>query len=138
MKRLFNFYYENPFKTMKELKGFFVSLNTYITLKAPPFFSRGKILDFYSTDVIWKDKYDSPRFEFEPRVQITLFSKFTLTITWKLPKHLQHLDIEDYWEQALWFLYYYDTISYGRLSKPDIEKAKESYPYLWINNFTKI
>ena len=41
----------------------------------------------------------------------------------------------DYWEQALWYLYYTDTISQGLINKPDIKKAKESWP--WQNYETK-
>ena len=43
--------------------------------------------------------------------------------------------MDDYWEQALWYLYYYNTISYGRLESPDIKKAKESWPWKAVTSF---
>ena len=45
---------------------------------------------------------------------------------WELPNE-KYMD--DYWEQALWYLYYYKNISQGRLDAPNIEKAKESWPW---------
>ena len=51
--------------------------------------------------------------------------------------------IDDYWEQALWYLYYTNTISQVLLGKSNIEMAKESWPWqdyetkksTWNNKF---
>lgn len=127
---------------MKKLKGVFVPLECYFRFTknyAPFMFTghHGKLLSISIHDIKWKDKYDTPRLEEIPFISIGLFNKFFFNWIWKLPLHLEEhwIDIDDYWEQALWYLYYYDTYSQGLLDKPNIEKAKESWP--WINSETK-
>ena len=77
-----------------------------------------------TSDVGWKDKWHTPRYEEPPYIWIHLF-KYNWIWYWELPNE-KYMD--DYWEQALWYLYYYDNISY-KCSKPNINKAKEMIEY---------
>lgn len=128
----------NPFKTYKKIKRVFKPLSSHIYIreyyKLPLMYypERGKILTLYSFDVMWKDKWDSPRFEESPYIIFGLF-KWCLAVIF-LPKIFNaRSEQDDYWEQALWYLYYYNTYSQGLLDKPDINKAKESWPWERIN-----
>ena len=121
----------NPFKTYKKIKGIFKSLTSHIFLgkfsNIPLTYipNKGKIFSIFSYDLQWKDKYDSPRFEESPYIVITLF-KWCIAIIYYPPTHLEK---ENYWEQALWYLYYYGNYSYGRLSEPNLKAAKKSWPW---------
>lgn len=129
----------NPFKTMKKLKGVFKPLKSYFrrTIDNNWFpmiwCSKPAYIHIMAVDVGWKDKFASPRYEYPPAIWIHLF-KWNFIWYWSLPPH-QEMEIDDYWEQALWYLYYYKNISYGRLDCPDIKKAKESWP--WQDFYTK-
>ena len=124
----------NPLKTINQIKGVFKLPKLKFKIGRtwyPPvwWWSNPYPIHIVSTDVGWKDKYDTPRFEHAPYIWIYLFG---LNLIW-------YWTIEDedcYWEQVLWYLYYYENISYGRLSSPDINKAKESWP--WQDYDTKV
>jgi hypothetical protein len=83
-------------------------------------------------DVGWKDKYDTPRFEYPPYIWIHIY-KWNWVWYWDFSKSFGLANpkeyIDEYWEQALWYLYYYNTYSQGLLDKPNIEKAKENWPW---------
>ena len=127
----------NPFKTMKKLKGIFKPLKCHFKWNTNEdwfpmlWCSEPAYIHIMSVDVGWKDKFDSPRYEYPPAIWIHLF-KLNLIWYWELPNEGY---MDDYWEQALWYLYYYRNISYGRLDAPDIRKAKESWP--WEDCYTK-
>ena len=123
---------------MKKLKGVFIPLQRRIIFGGKhiyyPFIycpKPAKIL-IRCCDVMWKDKYDTPRYEGPPYIWIHLFG-LNLIFYWVLVN--PELENDDYWEQALWYLYYYKTYSQELLDKPNIEKAKESWP--WQNYDTK-
>ena len=122
----------NPFKTMKELKGVFKPLKCYFKWNTKDdwfpilWCSNPAYIHIMSLDVGWKDKFDTPRYEYPPAIWIHIF-KLNMIWYWKLPNE-KYMD--DYWEQALWYLYYYKNISQGRLDSPDINKAKESWPWV--------
>lgn len=129
---LWNFLYinlESPFKTMKKLKGVFKPLKVYFKCGKSWYpilwCSRPYPIHIMSGDVMWKDKYDTPRYENPPYVWIHLFG-FNLVWYWALSRQES---MDNYWEQALWYLYYYRNISYGILDVPDINKAEESWPW---------
>ena len=121
----------NPFKTMKKLKDIFKPLKCHFKWNTKDdwfpliWCSNPAYIHIMSVDVGWKDKFNSPRYEYPPAIWIHLF-KLNLIWYWELSNE-KYMD--DYWEQALWYLYYYGNISYGRLNSPDIEKAKESWPW---------
>lgn len=66
----------------------------------------------------WKDKFDSPRYEWGPSFMIFFFY-WQFVIYWTTPIESDwHSD--NYYEQILWYLFYADK---------DIEKAKETWPW---------
>jgi hypothetical protein len=124
----------NPKKTMNKLKGVFKPLKYYFKftkdIYAPTpvlWVSRPAYVQIMFKDVGWKDKDDIPRFEYNPYIWIHIY-KWNFVWYWSLPLHQNHRD-DEYWEQALWYLYYCKTISQGIGNKLDIEKAKESWPW---------
>ena len=126
---------ESPFKTMDKLKGVFIPLKCYFRWGknwCPVIWcSKPSKIQIMSRDVGWKDKYNSPRYEYPPYIWIHLFG-FNMVWYWDIPDNLKYNTSDctaDYWEQALWYLYYYDNTSYGRLKGPDIYKARESWPW---------
>lgn len=74
-----------------------------------------------STQLGWKHKYDTPRFEWAPSFKIFFFK-------WQYCIWLNSSgDIRDeYWEMFLWYLYYADK---------DIKKAEQTWP--WVNSKIK-
>lgn len=123
----------NPKRTINKIKKVFKPLKCYFKFKKGlyvPFpvlwVSKPHCIQIIFHDVGWKDKYDTPRFEYPPYVWIHLF-KWNFVWYWGLPLHQDHRE-DQYWEQALWYLYYHNNISYG-CNNPDIEKAKESWPW---------
>ena len=123
----------NPFKTMNKLKGVFKPLKCYFKVTTDwrtipiTWCSRPSYISIIFEDVGWKDKWSTPRYEDPPYIWIHLFGLNFLWY-WTLPPH-QWKDVDDYWEQALWYLYYYKNISQGRLDAPNIDKARESWPW---------
>ena len=94
---------ENPKKEMNKLKGVFKPLNCYFKFSKKDHYpvlwcSKVKLIHIISRDVMWKDKYDSPRYECSPYIWIHLFG-FNFIWYWDLPENLDHFYIEDYWEQ---------------------------------------
>lgn len=143
----------NPKKTMNKIKGVFKPLKLYFRFtvnKRGPYpvlwVYEPSYIQIMFEDVGWKDKYDTPRFEHHPYVWIHIY-KLNFVWYWDFSKSFGLANpkeyIDEYWEQALWYLYYYNTYSQGLLNKPDIEKAKESWPWqdyktkksTWNNKF---
>lgn len=126
----------NCFNTMRKLKGVFKPLSLCFmygkdSKLVHPFtwVSKPHPIQIISSDVGWKDKYDSPRYEDPPYIWIHLFG-YSFIWFWELkPPHYDMFDVEQFWEQALWYLYYYRNTSYGCLEAPDISKAKKSWPW---------
>lgn len=97
-----NVFWENPLKTYNKIKKYFKPIK-------PKFqwtFRRAndaKIFLLEAYDLMWKDKYNSPRHEFNPRIFISLFNYVHLCIHWTLG---DSMDDMVYWEAALNWLYY--------------------------------
>lgn len=122
----------NPFKTMKKLKGVFKPLKCYFRCTfeewnySPVLWcNRPSIIQILFRDVMWKDKYNTPRYEVPPYIWIHIY-KLNLVWYWDLSPnlYLENPDnlVDDYWEQVLWYLFY---------SNKSIEKAKETWPITW-------
>ena len=132
-----NYFYlsiTNPKKSLNKIKGVFKSLKLYFRFTKESYapypvlwVSKPSFIHIVSTDVGWKDKYDTPRFECSPYVWIHIF-KWNWVWYWSLPLHQKHRE-DEYWEQVLWYLYYTGTISQGLNKVPDIQKAKKSWPW---------
>lgn len=71
----------------------------------------------------WKDKYDTPRYEWSPQFHI-LFFHWQFCIFWETPSKDNHSD--SYYEQVLWYINYCNS---------DIEKAKKTWQ--WVDVETK-
>jgi len=69
----------------------------------------------------WKDKFDTPRHEWNPAFYIFVFH-WQFVIHWTEPNDFS----DSYWEQILWYIVY---------SNKDIKKAEETWP--WTNMNTK-
>ena len=98
----FYIYYENPFKTYNKVKKYFKSIK--------PKFSWGfgksnkaKILELCIYDLMWKDKYNSPRHEFNPRILLSLFNYIHLYIDFTLGDSVTDMV---YWEAIIDWVYY--------------------------------
>ena len=130
---------------MKKLKGVFKPLKCYFRCTfeewnySPVLWcNRPSIIQILFRDVMWKDKYNTPRYEVPPYIWIHIY-KLNLVWHWDLDNALKLNPtnyIDDYWEQALWYLYYasYNKEKRG-YDKLDINKAKETWP--WTNVETK-
>lgn len=116
----------NCYKTLNRIKGVFKLPNCIfrcgknVSMLYSPIF--GKWLDIHIGDVMWKDKFDTPRFERGPIIRISIF-KYSFMFYWTC------VDANQYWEQVLWYLYYKNTGFYGLVDSPDVSKARESWPW---------
>lgn len=112
--------------TVRRSKNWIIKLfNTsfYIEIGTP--------ISFKLLELGWKDKYDSPRFEWSPAFYIYFFKwQFIITYTTKVKN-------EDlYWEMYLWWKNYCNK---------DLEKAKNTWSWVdgithkntWNNKFIK-
>ena len=110
---------ENPLKTWWKARKFFkfpkwkVKLHYVYPYEGYPYASYkvlGLILDINIRDLIWKDKWDSPRHEFNPLIYICLFRKFALTIYPYIYYYNEFGEKENgdmyYWEYLVDYVYY--------------------------------
>lgn len=103
----------NPFKTWWKARKYFrrpkLSFQWYFRRSIR---GRGKILSLHISDIQWKDKYDSPRHEFSPFIEINLLNVIGLHIESKVPYFNEFGEEQDgsveYWEYLLDWLYYKD------------------------------
>ena len=107
----------NPFKTWwkarKKNKKPSIKCHFELLKCSFPYANRnyiGKIIDISIQDVMWKDKYNSPRHERNPYVWICLFRLFRFEIGTRINALTETGKIEDrstfYWEYLLDYLYY--------------------------------
>lgn len=119
-KRTFN-KSKKDFKNLLKREFFFGKRRELPLLYINPY---GKIISINMSDVQWKDKWDTPRFEEHPYFIITLFNKFSFGWIWRAP--------DKYWEQILWYLYYCDKKSIIKNNRKEV--AKETWPWLNMKN----
>jgi|GEM_PF-6784957 len=110
------------YKTYNKVRKLFIrpKLRSYIggCAMGLPIFRPKKWIHLCYRDIMWKDKYNTPRFEFAPQWNLTLFGKWQIMF-W--------LDADDtYWEMLLWTIYYSDC---------NIIKAQQTWD--WIDGHTK-
>lgn len=101
--KYFDFYFENPFKTYNKIKDYFRIIKPKFQIawfKS----NKAKILEVNSFDLMWKDKWNSPRHEFNPRILISIFNYLHIRIDFTIGEDSMHDMV--YWEAALWWLYY--------------------------------
>lgn len=82
--------------------------------------SIGDILSIYSADVMWKDKWDSPRHERNPIIWIVFFKRIGFCITFNITYKDELGKVESgdmyYWEFLLTYLYYNHDIKSALLA----------------------
>lgn len=80
----------------------------------------GKILTVYSSDVLWKDKWDSPRHERNPIIWVCLFKRIGFCITFHITYSSELGENADgssfYWEFLLTHLYYKHNLKQALLA----------------------
>ena len=107
----------NPFKTWWKARKYFkkpsIKCHFGLLKYSFPYANRdyiGKIIDISIQDVMWKDKYNSPRHERNPYVWICLFRLFRFEISTRINALIETGKVEDrstfYWEYLLDYLYY--------------------------------
>lgn len=95
---------ENPFKTWWKVRKWFKFPKPSIyfgpIVSGLPYGLPDKWIELYIYDVSWKDKYNSPSFEFTPQINLNLFKKYQLLLTF------QTRNDYIYWETILDIIYY--------------------------------
>lgn len=97
-----DWYYENPLKTYNKIKKYFRPIKAKFNWS----FGKGNkpyIIELNSFDVTWKDKWRSPRHEYNPRIILSLFNYIHLYVDFTVG---DSMDDMVYWEAALWWIYY--------------------------------
>lgn len=104
---------ENPFKTWWKARKYFKRPKLQLSTFSDSWRSYkrgGRILEIDCLDVMWKDKFNSPRHERSPHISILLFRKFGIRIDFHIDYYdefgeKQNGDME-YWEYLLEWLHY--------------------------------
>lgn len=82
---------------------------TYFEAQRSPFAysseKYGRLLEVSIIGVGWKDKFDTPRFEFNPYFEIVVLRRVRFKVVWH-PASVDGFHQDDYWEQWLWWHYY--------------------------------
>lgn len=104
---------ENPFKTWWKAREYFkrpkLRFSTFST-SWRSYKHGGRILEIDCLDVMWKDKFNSPRHERSPYISILFFNKLGIRVDFHIDYYdefgeKQNGDME-YWEYLLEWLYY--------------------------------
>lgn len=98
-----DWFWENPLKTYNKVKKYFLPIKPQFQWTFG-FRNKARILELNSFDLTWKDKWNSPRHEYNPRLFFSLFNYIHLYIEWTVSK--DSLDDTAYWEAVLDWMYY--------------------------------
>lgn len=101
--KYFDFYWENPLRTYKKAKEYFLPIKPKFQWSFGKS-NKAKILEINSFDLTWKSKWDEPRHEWNPRCYFSLFNYIHLYIEWTIGKN--SMDDMVYWEAILWWIYF--------------------------------
>lgn len=102
MNKYFDFYWENPLKTYNLVKKYFRDIKPKFQWKFGKS-RKAKILEINAFDLTWKDKWNSPRHEYNPRIFFSLFNYIHLYVEWTLGDSMEDMV---YWEAILDWMYY--------------------------------
>ena len=102
MNKYFDFYWENPLKTYNLVKKYFRDIKPKFQWKFGKR-RKAKILELNAFDLTWKDKWNSPRHEYNPRIFFSLFNYIHLYVEWTLGDSMEDMV---YWEAILDWMYY--------------------------------
>ena len=131
--KFIEWYWSNPVKDLRKARKLgFINMPFHVNVgiaeemhSGPGAYYRGRLLAVEAFEEFWKDKWNTPRFEFNPHIYITLFGTFGINIVWSFyyefgaPRE-ERYDNDQYWEQALWCIYYCGG---------DLEKARNTWPW---------
>jgi hypothetical protein len=98
-----DFYWENPLRTYNKVKKYFKRIKPKFQWTFG-FRNKAKILEINSFDLMWKDKWNSPRHEYNPRMFFSLFNFIHLYVEWTSGS--DSVDDTAYWEAILDWVYY--------------------------------
>lgn len=115
MSKWINIDIENPLKTWWKARKYFKFPN--ISIKSAFRFEKsklGKILNIECWDLMWKDKFRSPRHEINPHIYIDIFSFIHIYIEFT-KTYLNEFGEKSngdtmYWEYMLSYLYYKNNL----------------------------
>lgn len=96
---------ENPFKTWWKVRKYFKFPKLHISTTNK--YRSNYWFHIKTFDILWKDKWNSPRHEISPRITINIFKKFTLSIS--IEGNIEYSWI--YWETILDYLYYTNDLT---------------------------
>jgi hypothetical protein len=104
----------NPLKEWWKVKRYFKPPTMHIHIgELTWFYGRlpyihRKFIDFEADSLGWKDKYSSPRHEWDPFIAITFFKKFEICITFNFDKGRENDNTRSMatWEAIIDMLYY--------------------------------
>lgn len=106
---LITIYFEDPLGIWKKYaKKYFIHpkirLSTRFEKKVEDAYTNyqtGKIIDIFSSDLGWKNKYDELRYEYDPYFEITLFRHLIFRIDFQAPNYTNNMFDVCYWEGIL-------------------------------------
>lgn len=102
MNKYFDFYWENPLKTYNLVKKCFRNIKPKFQWRFGKRY-KAKILELKAFDLTWKDKWNSPRHEYNPHILFSLFNYIHLYVEWTLGDSMEDMV---YWEAILDWMYY--------------------------------
>lgn len=144
---------ENPFKTWWKARKYFKRPKLRFSIFSDSWRSYkrgGRILEINCLDVMWKDKFNSPRHERGPHISVLLFRKLGIRVDF----HIDYCDEfgekrngdMEYWEYLLEWLHYREKKTlkcysawaarsqlYTRVThwaEAAVDDVKEPYPYV--------
>ncbi len=84
------------------------------------------LFSYFSSDVSWKDKYNTPRYEFPPTKYISLFGGLIwFGYVLESPYKAEDKCSDDYWEQLIWTAIW---------ANGDVDEARQTWPWTTISS----
>lgn len=126
--------YNFPFKSILKYKKYFYLPKWH--LYTGKFYFGGPIrtnridpiVDIFWNDIIWKDKFDCPRVERSPSINIIFFRKWQIYISAFSRKFSEDsFDPDLYWEMMIWTFEYCEG---------DINIARRTWPWRNMNGLS--
>ena len=104
-------FYGSPLRTWRKAKKYFRFPDIKFHLITYPYsYYKFNWYDFlHISDIIWKDKYNSPRHEGNPYIIINLFN--LIQFQWEFGRWINNKDYSlEYWESLLYYTKYNKSI----------------------------
>lgn len=116
---------KNPLKTWWKMRMWFKRPKISISFFSNPIYNCpytwlkniSSILDIWASDIMWKDKYNSPRHEANPFIWVCFFRKFGFSINFNIYYRDEFGERQNgsayYWEYLLNVLEYHKSLDKG-------------------------